>query len=80
MATSGEIPWPPAVRTRWPLTRASGDIQVFSPEEVWAVIRSVTSEQDGALYLTAAFTGAEAGGPTGAAWTGRHCVAGIRPH
>ena len=20
MATSGEIPWPPAVRTRWPLT------------------------------------------------------------
>ena len=24
MATSGEIPWPPAVRTRWPLTNGFG--------------------------------------------------------
>jgi hypothetical protein len=28
--------------------RASGDIQVFSPEEVWALVRAATSEQDGA--------------------------------
>jgi integrase len=33
-----------------------GDIQVFSPEEVWALVRAASSEQDGALFLTAAFT------------------------
>jgi integrase len=38
------------------LTR-SGDIQVFSPEEVWALVRAAGSERDGAIYLTAAFTG-----------------------
>ena len=37
--------------------RASGDIQVFSPEEVWALVRAAGSEQDGAIFLTAAFTG-----------------------
>jgi integrase len=37
--------------------RPSGDIQVFSPEEVWALVRAAGSEQDGALFLTAAFTG-----------------------
>jgi integrase len=37
------------------------DIQVFSPEEVWALVRAAASEQDGALYLTAAFTGLRRG-------------------
>jgi integrase len=37
--------------------RSSGDIQVFSPEEVWALVRAAASEQDAALFLTAAFTG-----------------------
>ena len=42
------------------LTR-SGDIQVFSPEEVWALVRAAASAQDGAIYLTAAFTGLRLG-------------------
>jgi integrase len=35
----------------------SGEIQVFSPEEVWALVRAAASETDAALFLTAAFTG-----------------------
>jgi integrase len=45
---------------RPPLER-SGDIEVFSPEEVWALVRAAGSERDGALYLTAAFTGLRMG-------------------
>ena len=41
--------------------RPSGDIQVFSPEEVWALVRTAATEQDGALFLTAAFTGLRMG-------------------
>ena len=41
--------------------RPSGDIQVFSPEEVWALVRAAASEQDGAVFLTAAFTGLRMG-------------------
>jgi integrase len=41
--------------------RASGDIHVFSPEEVWAFVRAASSEQDGAIFLTAAFTGLRMG-------------------
>lgn len=41
--------------------RSSGDIQVFSPEEVWALVRAAGSEQDAAVYLTAAFTGLRMG-------------------
>ena len=43
-----------------PLPR-SGDIEVFSPEEVWALVRAADSEQDAAIYLTAAFTGLRMG-------------------
>jgi integrase len=43
-----------------PLAR-SGDIAVFSPEEVWALVRAAGSELDAALYLTAAFTGLRMG-------------------
>ena len=39
----------------------SGDIAVFSPEEVWALVRAADGEQDGAIYLTAAFTGLRRG-------------------
>lgn len=39
----------------------SGDIEVFSPEEVWALVRAAESEQDAALFLTAAFTGLRMG-------------------
>jgi integrase len=41
--------------------RPSGDIQVFSPEEVWALVRAAASEQDRAIYLAAAFTGLRMG-------------------
>ena len=41
--------------------RSSGDIEVFSPGEVWALVRAATSGQDGAIYLTAAFTGLRKG-------------------
>jgi integrase len=41
--------------------RLTGDIEVFSPEEVWSLVRAAASEQDGAIYLTAAFTGLRRG-------------------
>ena len=41
--------------------KASGDIQAFSPEEVWALVRAAASEQDAAVFLTAAFTGLRMG-------------------
>ena len=40
-----------------PSQSRSGDIEVFSPEEVWELVRAASSEQDGAIFLTAAFTG-----------------------
>jgi integrase len=51
---------PVAAVERYP-TRLSGDIEVFSPEEVWALVRAAESEQDAALFLTAAFTGLRLG-------------------
>ena len=51
---------PVAEVERYP-ARASGDIEVFSPEEVWALMRAAESEQDGTLFLTAAFTGLRLG-------------------
>jgi integrase len=44
-----------------PRHRSRASIEVFSPEEVWALVRAAESEQDGALYLTAAFTGLRRG-------------------
>jgi integrase len=34
---------------------------VFSPEEVWALVRAASNVQDAALFLTAAFTGMRRG-------------------
>jgi integrase len=51
---------PVAMVEKPPLTR-TGDLKVFSPEEVWALVRAATSEQDAALFLTAAFTGLRRG-------------------
>jgi hypothetical protein len=36
-------------------------MEVFSPEEVWALVRAAASEQDAALFLTAAFIGLRMG-------------------
>lgn len=41
--------------------RYSGDFDFFSPEEVRALVRAAASEQDGAMYLTAAFAGLRRG-------------------
>jgi integrase len=48
--------------------RSSGDIQVFSPEEVWALVRAAGSEADAAIFLTAAFTGLRRGELLGLRW------------
>ena len=40
---------------------SSGDVQVFSPEEVWSLVRAASSEADAAIFLTAAFTGLRRG-------------------
>ena len=43
-----------------PLSRTR-DLEVSSPEEVWALVRAAAAEQDSAMFLTAAFTGASRG-------------------
>ncbi len=55
------LPSNPAAEVERPPLEVSGDIQVFSPEEVWALVRAAGSEQDRAIYLTAAFTGLRMG-------------------
>ena len=55
------LPLNPASAVERHAVRMSGDIAVFSPEEVWALVRAADGEQDGAIYLTAAFTGLRRG-------------------
>ncbi len=55
------IPFNPARDVEKPPLSRSGDLQVFSPEEVWALVRAAVSEQDAAIFLTAAFTGLRRG-------------------
>jgi integrase len=45
------------LRERYDATR----FEFYSPEEVWALVRAAASEQDGAMFLTAAFTGLRRG-------------------
>jgi integrase len=56
-----DVPVNPLARVEKHPMRSSGDIQVFSPEEVWSLVRAAASEQDGAVFLTAAFTGLRMG-------------------
>jgi integrase len=55
------LPVNPAADVEKPSARRSGDIEVFSPEEVMALVRAASSEQDAAIFLTAAFTGLRRG-------------------
>jgi integrase len=55
------LPVNPLARVEKHPMRPSGDIHVFSPEEVWALVRAADSDQDRAIYLTAAFTGLRMG-------------------
>jgi integrase len=50
--------------------RPSGEIEVFSPEDVWALVRAAGSEQDGSVFLTAAFTGLRMGELLALRWRG----------
>jgi integrase len=56
-----QLPVNPVSEVEKPPQRRSGDIEVFSPDEIWAIVRAADSEQDGAIFLTAAFTGLRLG-------------------
>ena len=51
----------PVIDVEKPPTRRSDGIEVYSPEEVMALVRAADSEQDAAIYLTAAYTGLRRG-------------------
>ena len=55
------LPVNPMAEIEKPRHRRSTAIEVFSPEEVLAFVRIADSEQDAAIYLTAAFTGLRCG-------------------
>ncbi len=55
------LPMNPVSDVEKPPQTRSGDIEVFSPEEVWALARAAASEQDRAIFLTAALTGLRMG-------------------
>jgi integrase len=55
------LPVNPVADVEKPPVARSGDIEVFSPEEVHALVRAAASEQDATLFLTAAFTGLRRG-------------------
>src|SRR5207237_2902463 len=50
------LPRNPVSDVEKPTQRRGIEIEVFSPEEVMALVRAADSEQDAAIYLTAAFT------------------------
>ena len=55
------LPLNPAADVERHPDRQSGDIEVFSPEEVHAVLRAAHDERDAAVYGTAAFAGLRMG-------------------
>lgn len=62
------LPANPVVEVELLRERPSVDLEVFSPEEVMALVRAAASAQDAALYLTAAFTGLRRGELIGLRW------------
>src|SRR4051812_16644262 len=57
-----KLPVNPVSDVDRPVTAPSaGGIEVFSPEEVLALVRNAEDEQDAAMFLTAAFTGLRQG-------------------
>jgi integrase len=55
------LPRNPMAAVEKPIRRVRGDIDVFSVEEVMALVRAAADEQDAAIYLTAALTGLRRG-------------------
>jgi integrase len=56
-----KLPRNPIADVEKPLQRKTTDIRVFSAEDIMALVRAAASEQDAAIYLTAAFTGLRRG-------------------
>ena len=56
-----KLPVNPITNVEKPVQRHNTSIDVFSPEEVMALVRAADSEQDAAIFLTAAFTGLRRG-------------------
>jgi hypothetical protein len=52
------LPANPAADVEKPRTASKTEIQVFSPEEIMALVRAADSEQDAAIYLGQAVLGA----------------------
>ncbi|MBV9167862.1 MAG: site-specific integrase [Solirubrobacterales bacterium] len=55
------LPFNPAADVERHPDRSSGDIEVFSPEEIHALLRAAADERDAAVYATAAFAGLRMG-------------------
>lgn len=55
------LPANAAAEVEKPSLRRSREIQVYSPEEVWSLVRAAANPTDGALFLAAAFTGLRLG-------------------
>jgi len=55
------LPVNPVADVEHPRSLRKQEIEVFSPDEVWALVRAAHDELDGAIYLTAAFTGLRRG-------------------
>lgn len=55
------LPFNPAAGVERHPDRKAGDIEVFSPEEVHALLRAAHDERDAAVYATAAFAGLRMG-------------------
>jgi integrase len=64
----GKIDGNPAVDVERPTVRYSGDLDVYTREEIEALVRAAASEQDAAIFLTAALTGLRRGELVGLHW------------
>ena len=52
-----KLPRNPMAAVEKPIQRVRGDIDVFSVDEVMALVRAAADQQDAAIYLTTALTG-----------------------
>jgi integrase len=63
-----KLPSNPVMGIEKPAQRVRVEINVFPPEEIYALLRAAASEQDAAIYITAAFTGLRRGELVGLRW------------